>query len=71
MRRWLDAGEVRLLAHECERLAGSMLDIVIESAGSLKANDALLVALQRERVIDTLATFDRGFESVADFSLTS
>ena len=71
MRRWLDAGEVRFLAHECERLAGSVLDIVIETAGSLNANDALLVALQRESVIDTLATFDRGFEGVADFSLTS
>jgi predicted nucleic acid-binding protein len=52
-------------------LAGSVLDIVIETAGSLNANDALLVALQRERVIDTLATFDRGFESVADFYQTS
>ena len=71
MRRWIDAGEVRFLAHESERLAGSVLDIVTETAGSLNANDALLVALQRERVIDTLATFDRGFESVTDFSLTS
>jgi predicted nucleic acid-binding protein len=64
-------GEVRFLAHECERLAGSVLDIVTETAGSLNANDALSVALQRERVIDTLATFDRGFEIVTDFSLTS
>ena len=71
MRRWLEAGEVRFLAHEGERLAGSVLDIVIETAGSLNANDALLVALQRERLIDTLATFDRGFDRVADFSLTS
>ena len=70
MRRWIDAGEVRFLAHECERLAGSVLDIVTETAGSLNANDALLVALQREDVIDTLATFDRELESVTDFSLT-
>jgi predicted nucleic acid-binding protein len=71
MRRWIDGGDVRFLAHECERLADSMLNIVTETAGSLNANDALLVALQRERVIGALATFDRGFESVADFSLTS
>ena len=47
------------------------LDIVTETAGSRNANDALLVALQREHTIDTLATFDRGFEKVADFTLTS
>ena len=71
MRSWFDGGEVRFLAHEFERAAGAVLDIVAESAGVLNANDALLVALQRERVIDTVATFDRGFESVAEFSAIS
>lgn len=71
MRSWFDSGEVRFLAHESERLSGSVLDIATETAGLLNANDALLVSLQREGVIDTLATFDRGFENVADFSLTS
>ena len=71
MRGWFDAAEVRFVAHESERLAGSMLDIVTETGGLLNANDALLVALQREGASDTLATFDRGFENVADFTSTS
>lgn len=71
MRSWFDDGEVRFLAHEFERLAFTVLDIVAEFAGLLNANDALLVALQREGAIDTVATFDRGFDNVADFSLTS
>ena len=71
MRSWFDGGEVRFLAHEFERCAGAVLDIVTASAGLLNANDALLVALQREGVIDSLATFDRGFGTVADFSAIS
>jgi len=71
MRSWFDAGEVRFLAHECERLVGNELDVATETAGMLNAKDTLLVALQREGVIETLATFDQGFETVANFSLTS
>lgn len=71
MRNWFDGGEVRFLAHEWERLAASVLDIVTDSAGLLNANDALLVALQHEGAIDTLATFDRQFENVAELDLTS
>jgi predicted nucleic acid-binding protein len=71
MRGWFDNGEVRFLAHEAEHLASSVLDIVTETTGLLNANDALLVALQREGAIDTLASFDRGFENVANFALTS
>ena len=67
MRNWFDNGEVRFLAREQERLATSVLDIVADSAGVLNANDALLVALQREAAIDTLATFDRNFERIAEF----
>ena len=67
MRSWFDNGEVRFLAREQERLAASVLDVVIDSAGLLNANDALLVALQHEAAIDTLATFDRNFEHVAEF----
>ncbi len=62
MRSWFDNGEVRFLGSECERLASSILDIVTDSTGLLNANDALLVALQREGAIDTLATFDRQFD---------
>lgn len=71
MRNWFDNGEVRFLAREQERLAASVLDIVADSAGVLNANDALLVALQHEAAIDTLATFDRNFELVAEFEHTS
>ena len=67
MRSWFDSGEVRFLAHEAEHLASGVLDIVTDSQGLLNANDALLVALQHEGAIDTLATFDRQFESVTDF----
>ncbi len=71
MRTWFDNGEVRFLAHEAEQLANSVLDIVTSSQGVLNANDALLIALQHEGAIDTLATFDKGFENVADFDFTS
>lgn len=71
VRRWFDGGEVRYLAHAAENLAHTVLDIVTDSQGTLNANDALLVALQREGTIDTLATFDKGFESVDAFDQTS
>jgi predicted nucleic acid-binding protein len=71
MRSWFDNGEVRFLAHESEHLANSVLDIVTHSEGVLNANDALLIALQREGAIDMLATFDKGFESVENFMHTS
>jgi predicted nucleic acid-binding protein len=35
--------------------------------GRLSFNDALLVVLQRERVIDEIATFDSGFDSIPGF----
>lgn len=71
MRTWFDNGEVRFLAHQAEQLASSVLDIVTSSQGVLNANDALLVALQRDGTIDTLATFDKGFEGIAGFDHTS
>ena len=61
------SGEVRFVAREPKRLAASVIDMVTDGAGVLNANDALLVALQREAAIDTLATFDRNFEHVAEF----
>jgi predicted nucleic acid-binding protein len=71
MRSWFDNGEVRFLAQEAEHLATSVLEIVTDSKGTLNANEALLVALQREGTIDMLATFDRGFESIPNFDHTS
>ncbi len=41
MRGWFDAGEVRFLSREAERLASNVLDGVTKTAGSLNANDAL------------------------------
>ncbi len=71
MRSWFDNGEVRFLAQEAEHLVTGVLDIVTDSQGTLNANDALLVALQREGTIDRLATFDKGFEGVPNFDYTS
>jgi predicted nucleic acid-binding protein len=71
MRSWFDNGEVQFLAHEGERLAIKVLEIVLDSQGTLNANDALLVALQREGAMGMLATFDQGFEGLADFDYTS
>lgn len=71
MRSWFDKGEIRFLAHEAEQLTNSVLDIVTSSQGVLNANDALLIALQYEGAIDTLATFDKGFEGIPDFDYTS
>jgi predicted nucleic acid-binding protein len=62
-----------LTAARCDsrrvRASGSveMLDIVAESGGELNANDALLVALEREGAIDVLATFDARFDEVEGF----
>jgi predicted nucleic acid-binding protein len=71
MRSWFDNGEVRFLAQEAEHLATSVLEVVTDSGGTLNANDALFVALQREGNIDALATFDKGFEGVPDFDYLS
>lgn len=64
MRGWFDAGEVRFLSREGERLASNVLDVVTQTAGRLNANDALLVALIHEGAIDGLASFDAGFDAV-------
>jgi len=71
MRSWFDNGEVRFLTREAEHLATSILDVVTDGQGVLNANDALLVALQREGTIDVLATFDKGFDGVPNFDYTS
>lgn len=64
MRGWFDAGEVRFLSRESERLASNVLDVVTKTAGRLNANDALLVALMHEGAVDGLASFDAGFDAV-------
>jgi predicted nucleic acid-binding protein len=58
IRAWFDGAEVRFLAGEAQRLSSTILDIVAETKGQLNANDAILVALSRERSLQYLATFD-------------
>ena len=67
MRGWFDAGEVRFLSRESERLASNVLDVVTKTAGRLNANDALLVALMHEGAVDGLVSFDAGFDAVEGF----
>lgn len=67
MRGWFDAGEVRFLSSESERLASNVLDVVTKTAGRLNANDALLVALMHVGAVDALASFDAGFDAVEAF----
>ena len=64
IRGWFDGGEVRFLAREAERVAGDVLNVIAESHGTLNANDALLVVLEREGAIDNFASFDSGFDNV-------
>src|SRR5664280_2926270 len=67
VRNWVDQGAIRWIANEAERLASSILDVVRETNGMLNFNDAFLVALQRDELIDDVASFDRGFDNVSGF----
>jgi predicted nucleic acid-binding protein len=71
MRGWFDAGEVRFLSRESERLASNVLDVVTRTAGKLNANDALLVALIHDGAVDGLVSFDAGFDAIEGFRRTS
>jgi predicted nucleic acid-binding protein len=67
VRGWFDEGLVRFVADEGSRLVPDVLDVIQDTAGVLNFNDALLVVLQREGFIDSLASFDPGFDAVAGF----
>jgi hypothetical protein len=67
VRGWYDAGEVRFVAREAERLVGDVLDVILETAGVLNFNDGLVVVLQRQGAIDDFASFDGGFDGVEGF----
>ncbi|HEY2409303.1 MAG TPA: PIN domain-containing protein [Polyangiaceae bacterium] len=71
MRGWFNAGEVRFLAREADRLAGDILNVVSATRGALNSNDALIVALMREGTIEILASFDERFDALDDFQRTS
>ncbi len=67
VRRWAEDGEITWVAHEAERLMADVLDVIESVGGKLNFNDALLVVLQREGLIDDVASFDRGFDAVSTF----
>ena len=64
VRRWYDD-------EQSNSRSPRILDVVSQSGGKLNFNDAALVALQREGVIDEVASFDAtlaaypGFRSIA------
>ena len=67
VRNWAEAGFVRWVGGEAKRVIGSILDVIEETGATLNFNDALLVVLQREGLIDEVASFDRGFDLLPDF----
>ncbi|MBI4701724.1 MAG: type II toxin-antitoxin system VapC family toxin [Deltaproteobacteria bacterium] len=67
VRGWFDEGLVRFVADEASRLVADVLDVIQDTAGALNFNDALLVVLESEGIIDKLASFDPGFDAVAGF----
>lgn len=71
VRRWYDDGYVRSVAAETQNLVPDVLDVIEATAGALNFNDALLVVLDREGIIDNLASFDSGFDVVPGFQRIS
>jgi predicted nucleic acid-binding protein len=67
VRGWFNDGLVRFVADEATRLVADVLDVIQDTAGALNFNDALLVVLEREGIIDNLASFDAAFNSVEGF----
>jgi predicted nucleic acid-binding protein len=67
VRRWADDGSIRWVAGQAERLLGPILDVIQEAGGRLNFNDGLLVVLQREGLVEEVASFDRGFDLIHDF----
>ena len=64
---WAREGEIRWVAKEAERLHADIFDLLRTSDGALNFNDALLVVLEREAMIDNLASFDTDFDLVDGF----
>src|SRR5687767_13149023 len=67
LRRRIDRKRILFVAAEFEALFDDVLDLVESTDGRINTNDALLVLLQRAGRIGTLATFDTGFDQIADF----
>jgi len=67
IREWRDADEIEYQSRHFERLLGVVLDIIEETGGKLGANDAFLVALQREKAIGDVASFDGALDAAKGF----
>jgi predicted nucleic acid-binding protein len=67
VRAWSTANRIRWTGQHVERLLPTILDIVAATNGRTNFNDALLIALQREKLIGAVASFDAGFDAVPDF----
>jgi predicted nucleic acid-binding protein len=67
IRSWHDAGEIEPSSQDRPRFFGEVLDVVEATKGVLNFNDAILVVLQRDAVIDDVASFDEGFDVVPGF----
>jgi predicted nucleic acid-binding protein len=67
VRTWFEDGHVRSVTRDAERLTADVIDVIEAMGGVLNFNDALLVVLLREGVLDELASFDAGFDVVPSF----
>lgn len=67
IRRWHEEGEIEPGSSDVPRFFVDILNVIEESAGALNFNDALLVVLQRNAMIDDVASFDEGFDKVDGF----
>ena len=67
VRQRFQAGDVTSVQAEATRLGEDVLGVVLATQGALNFNDSLLVVLQREGAIDSVASFDQGFDQVEEF----
>lgn len=67
VRRWHDAGEIEPALSDVPRFFTDVLDVIEASAGVLNFNDGLLVVLQRNAIIEDVASFDEGFDKANGF----
>jgi predicted nucleic acid-binding protein len=67
IRRWHDAGDIEPTLSDAPRFFADVLTVIEATAGALNFNDGFLVVLQRNGVIDDVASFDEGFDTVEGF----
>jgi len=67
VRGWFRDSHVQAAAHEATRLVEDVLDVIDRTAGAVNFNDALVAVLEREGLIDQLASFDPGFDVLPEF----